>query len=267
MIIWLAGYPRSGNNLLRAMLRHSLEVPSYMERASWENKQDALENLLGSLNSDLPWPRFYAEAANSPQVHFIKTHDWPRDEADAVCLVRHPRATLGSYFRFHQKNGTLKQPDGLLRLVLGDDYYGSWSGFYRAWRSRRGRTLFLRHEDLTERPEEALSGLAEWIGHRGARHAWKEQFERLRQEHGEGMSFLRWGPQAWERPPEWDDKIESVFWEVHGGWAEAMGYQQEAPTAAALPQPWVRIAADLAEAAQHWRIQSVFKEEVIQASG
>jgi hypothetical protein len=267
MIIWLAGYPRSGNNLLRAMLQHSLEVPSYPERASWAYKQDALESLLGSLHSDLSWPRFYAGASSAPGAHVIKTHDWPRDEADAICLVRNPRITLGSYFRFHRKNGILKQPDGLLRLVLGDDYYGSWSGYYRAWRSRRGRTLFLRHEDLTERPEEALSEVAAFLGHQGARHPWKEQLERLRRSSRTDTSFLRSGPQAWERPPEWDENIEAVFREVHGEWAEVLGYKEERQPAAVVPQPWVRIAADLAEAAQHWRIQSVFKEEVIQALG
>src|SRR5690348_16713218 len=90
MITWLASYPRSGNTLLRAILREMFGVQSYSlydDKNDFGNKPEVAE-AVGHVSHGRTPEEFYRFAADSSEMYFVKTHEAPRDDSPAIYVVR-----------------------------------------------------------------------------------------------------------------------------------------------------------------------------------
>ena len=72
MIIWLASYPRSGNTLLRTILKRCFDRVSYADEAIHVDSPIRSDSsLVGHRELPVPWPEFYAEATALPETWFV----------------------------------------------------------------------------------------------------------------------------------------------------------------------------------------------------
>ncbi|MAV31484.1 MAG: hypothetical protein CL866_04615 [Cycloclasticus sp.] len=62
MIIWLASYPRSGNTLMRNILKKSMGLTSYSKHGSAIASTEALVNDYGVLKCGGTWDECYESA-------------------------------------------------------------------------------------------------------------------------------------------------------------------------------------------------------------
>jgi len=66
MIVWFASYPRSGNTLLRTVLKRCLDLDSFADEPVHVESPLRTDNtLIGNLELQEPWPQFYARAIKS----------------------------------------------------------------------------------------------------------------------------------------------------------------------------------------------------------
>jgi len=156
--IWLASYPRSGNTLLRLLLRHvfGLRTASVYagEIRTWEGAR-GLADLVGHYEkADLSAADLEATAAgrdtetNPPEAfQIVKTHEAPLDSGPAIFIVRDGRSSIVSYFHYLRdiNSSTVALED----VLMGRQWPGSWSDHFRCWDPiRRPDTLLIRYEDL-----------------------------------------------------------------------------------------------------------------------
>jgi hypothetical protein len=224
VIVWVASFPRSGNNLCS---RQTL-------RAVFRAKTGAVQNLESLL------PRLSLDGAPEPipamrehdETIFLKTHRLvdARDPSPAIYIVRDGRDSLVSYAHFVESQGepafaSATFEEALATLIEREDHdYGSWSGNVRAWTSREPPTEVIRFEELIEDPVAAVKAAAESLGVRLRRPVGEvPDFERLRRE-DPGL-YRRGKVGSWrsEMPPE----LEERFWQLHGAEMEALGYSRE----------------------------------------
>jgi hypothetical protein len=196
-VIYLASYPRSGNTWARNLIKH------YFDRQCSSFYYDAGRlNVYESAANEDQALAFFAYQVTHPylatciglrsncgrlfcrefrdlllsldQTFFVKTHDLPFDSylpGEAVIyLVRHPAATLWSYYHFIRDHNS---PDGnqvtLEDVIRGDCDFGSWSDHVEQWLVRgealADRFVIIRYEDLAEaeaslcKAVSALTGL------------------------------------------------------------------------------------------------------------
>lgn len=224
MIVWVASFPRSGNNLCS---RQTL-------RAVFRAKTGAVQNLESLL------PRLSLDGAADPigamreheETIFLKTHRVidARDPSPAMYIVRDGRDSLVSYAHFveaqHEpafESATFEE--ALATLIEREDHeYGSWSANVRAWTGRDAPTTVIRFEELIADPVASVRAAAESLGVRLRRPAGEvPDFERLRKK-DPGL-YRRGKVGSWksELPPE----LEERFWQLHGAEMEALGYSRE----------------------------------------
>ncbi|WP_207477301.1 sulfotransferase domain-containing protein [Arenibaculum pallidiluteum] len=224
MIIWLSSFPRSGNTLLRTLLKQTMGYQSYSDES---NDSDPISGK-GRLASDVgglsvpddDWDRFYREATASSETFLVKTHRLPRDSQPAIYVVRDGRKALLSYSYFHRDfNGNGAR--SLLELVLNGDFYGGWSAHFDAWSRRKGPTLHLKYEEIVNPTEATLDALAEFVGHRGPRQPWQNPFAELQEK---APLFFRQGQTQWDGDPRWSPSLNSVFFLLHGDAMLKCGY-------------------------------------------
>jgi sulfotransferase family protein len=188
MIVWIASYPRSGNSLAAQMLADVFLLPSTSAyRARVLPGEDTPSGAPSSgqktqihyYEFNGPWPEFCDAARAAPQSIYIKTHDAPSDDGQAIYVVRDPRAALVSYAQF------LREENPQLGATVEDTVggrvgFGSWSAHLDAWQpDRRPKTLLLRYEDMMERPHVAIATLARFLGVPPLR-PWRNNFAVLR---------------------------------------------------------------------------------------
>ena len=221
MIVWLASYPRSGNTLLRILLHQTLGITSYAE-----HNQPIVENEMtgGFLVFQEDWETFYQKASDSTDAVFVKTHHPPKDDQPAIYVVRDGRKVYTSYAAFHQRFNGPRGPS-LLELVLGLDYYGSWSDHFRAWApAQRGNTLLLRYEDLVQPSASCLAQIAGFLGQGAPPKSWQNPFKRLQ---AMDAGFFRQGETRWRGDPAWSDPIDALFFQRNGTLMQELGYASQ----------------------------------------
>ena len=226
MIVWLASYPRSGNTLLRTILKQTMDLGSYSDEAltAAAGLSAAAKGEFGHLPIDEPWETFYAAASESTRVALVKTHLPPRDAQRVIYVVRDGRQSLVSYLNYHRKFFP-DHPGGLMNLVLGDDYYGGWSDHYAQWLTGERRAMLVRYEDLVDATPALLNDLAQFIGHAGPVSPWANPFEKL---HQENPGFFRRGEVLWQGAPGWTPLVDGAFFHVHGDLMRELGYVDKA---------------------------------------
>ena len=133
--IWLASYPRSGNTLLRTMLKQSMDMDSYSDGATTKSIgfSKTSNASFGHLDYAGSWDSFYDLATTSDAIFFgSKTHLPPRDQQPVIHVVRDGRRSIFSYWRYHQvRFRAFRRPLGsgarcrlLRRLVLNTTKLG-----------------------------------------------------------------------------------------------------------------------------------------------
>ena len=179
MIIWLASYPRSGNTLLRQILKGCFRRDSHESLGGRgpapslpDTPRAEASHLWGHLETAEEPRAFYDRASRSEDTFFVKTHEFPSDGQRAIYVVRDGRLALDSFVAFQQRYHP--RSSSLLSLVCGDHLFGDWSDHFRRWQTRPGgQTLLVRFEELVSCNEELLERLREFIGHRGSVRRWE----------------------------------------------------------------------------------------------
>lgn len=224
MIVWLASYPRSGNTLLRTILRRCMGLCS-MEDVAIDRPGEFRDNpdMIGHLEKQESWEAFYGKAAASPERFLVKTHLPPRDEAPFIYVVRDGRLSVKSYRKFHRDyNGIDKS---IASLIIGDDVFGDWTTHYRLWNDRPGPArLVLRFEELVSVSEAVLGRIAGFIGYTGEIAPWQNPIGKLREVEPD---FFNRAETRFAADPEWGPAERFLFERFHGELMRSLGYEED----------------------------------------
>lgn len=224
MIIWLASYPRSGNTLLRMMLKKVFGVESY---SKYNDKKDIggnepVKNVVGHLTWGGMWADVYREMSVCEEQIFVKTHDIPDDDAKAIYVVRDGRQACVSYHRYlnhyYDADVTL---DSVIAGTAGR--FPSWGMHLDAWNpTARPNTLFLTYMDLVSSPQEQLDKISQFCGI-DQQLSWENDFEGL---HRIDPNFFRSGS-SHATNNVLTEQQEDLFWSLHGDWMSVLGFGKE----------------------------------------
>jgi hypothetical protein len=223
MIVWLASYPRSGNTLLRTILKATMNQNSYFDeevnsKVGWTAGE---EGLFGHISRDVSFDDFYIKAKNSKELFLIKTHLPPKDQSPVIYIVRDGRSALWSYFQYH-RNFIPDAPLSIIELILGLDFYGGWSEHYRTWMCSDRKKLVLRYEELAGNlGREKLESIAKFLDYSGNLKAWVNPFIELKKGR---PNFFRNGDADWVPPNDWTKRINEIFFFIHGKLMDELGY-------------------------------------------
>jgi hypothetical protein len=224
MIVWLASYPRSGNTLLRQILKCCFNLHSCegLEPVSPElrNHAPAREEYYGSYFVEGDPEEFYQQAQTRAELVLIKSHQLPRDNHKAIYVVRDGRLALQSFVKFqetfHPGQSTFES------LLLGDHPYGDWSSHYRAWcEPSRGPTLVVRFEELRNADAKLVRRLQEFLGYSGPVKPWVNPQAQLQKM---VPTFYGHGQPTWQPDSFWTDTRLRQFYTLHGELLIQLGY-------------------------------------------
>lgn len=233
MIIWLASYPRSGNTLLRTIIKRCFGLNSYADEAIHVNSQIRSDSsFVGHEELPTAWNEFYEMATSAKQVFLVKTHLPPRDAQPYVYIVRDGRSAVRSYKKYFEQY-VPDHPANLYQIIAGDDAYGDWSSHYHAWVDRQdARGMTVRFEQLTNISGEMRGRLAAFIAYQGPVAAWENPFGALAEVE---PGFFREGREAFTPDREWPELAQQFFQFFHSQLQEELGYAAGEPRA---PTEW-----------------------------
>jgi len=247
MIVWLASYPRSGNTLLRMLLKRAFGIPSfslYDEKPGPDHDAGihVVGREIGARHHGLAAKRFHELASAKKRTYFVKTHDAPWDEAPAIYVVRDGRAATVSYFHYLRLFDI--PPVSIADVVLGrvleplavDEQYRkpflSWSEHFEAWRREgRARALVLKYEDLTGNPAGAIRQIADFLNLEPTAE-FTNDFEGLQRLWPE---FFRKGSND-DAIKELQGEALELFWIMHGHLMDQLGYVKSMPPISVNPR-------------------------------
>jgi len=269
LIIWLASYPRSGNTLLRTVLKQTMGLGSFSDGADDQILNENEMDTVGIKKIDRCWDDFYQQATASKDVFLVKTHNPPSDSQPAIYVVRDGRSSTESYAAFHKSFAPNPElSPSIMELMVGEDFYGDWSSHFEAWNSRKeGRLLLVRFEELVNANDVLLEKLRLFIGFEGDVKSFNNPIEELRSNHAE---FFRKGEKLWKKSAKWTEKEESFFIALHGDLLCKLGYVSESEYVDTLNNldPAVVRLLKLAKrgfsARNKWHLEAIAKEKVIQ---
>ena len=221
MIVWLASYPRSGNTLLRQILRQVFCQETFSRYSEQNNlaRFPEVARMVGHVGYEGEWEHFYEKTMLSVDPCFIKTHEYPPDDQKTIYLVRDGRAATVSFFHFlHDLHRHAEVT--MASVIEGRTRFGSWSGHLEAWHPlERPDTLLLQFENVLLDPCDVIDQLAAFTG-LAAKSGWTNDLERLRNRF---PGFFRDGSNE-KNIAELSPDDEKLFWDVHGGWMRRLGY-------------------------------------------
>jgi hypothetical protein len=169
MLVWLASYPRSGNTLLRAVLKECLGLSTFSLHDDGDRRVFATPSLCEAVGHEARVGTNEAlldSALSSPSPVVVKTHEPPLLDAKTIRVVRNGQSALVSYYHF--LNDVEHVPATMESVIRGQVYAGSWSNHHRAWRDMSSTTL-VRYERLVEAPDVVAFELADFLGLRVTR--------------------------------------------------------------------------------------------------
>jgi hypothetical protein len=224
MLVWLASYPRSGNTLLRQVLKTCFDldsceglelIPEHLRDPDGVRYQH-----YGTYYIDDNWEEFYQKSRQSSELVLVKTHQLPRDDEKAIYVVRDGRLAIKSFVKFQDNYHPGKST--FTSLLLGDHAYGEWTSHHRAWCQRpAGQLLVLRFEELAEPSAELLSHIAEFIGVPGPTQPWVSHLDELRERH---PGYFGSGDRGWKPDVFWTESRLRNFYTLHGKLLVKLGY-------------------------------------------
>jgi hypothetical protein len=243
MIVWLASYPRSGNTLLRLVLKEAFGKFTYSEYNDLTDIGDdrALARKVNHVSYPMSWDAYYELARKKPKLYLVKTHGPPKDDAPAIYVLRDGRAASVSYR--HYLNNYGKLPTTLRDVVLGSVEFGSWSQHIESWLpTSRPKTLFLRYEDMLDDLGSAIKRISAFLDI-PIKGDLTTSFESL---HEKFPNFFRSGKR--EAEPEAFDAVDAGLFDLlHGPAMDSFGYGRAASLDRdALRQAVTKAGADAA---------------------
>ncbi len=207
MIIWIASYPRSGNTLVRIILKHVFDINTcsiYNDIFDIGDNKN-LSQIVGHVK--LPDDFDLDESRNSDEIYFIKTHEYPENNDDkAIYIVRDGRESTISFWKY--LNTYHDQNYRLIDIIYGNNFVGSWGDHVAAWSPyKRQNTLYVKYEDILDDPNNFYSNLSKFIN---KDQTGKEipNFDELKSSHPQ---FFRSGKKS-----SWKDIMteneKNIFW-------------------------------------------------------
>ena len=247
MLVWLASYPRSGNTLLRDVLKSCFGLASGDEPGPAGDRPQISAPQHWRASASCPGEGapedFYRWALSAPEPVLVKTHHPPRDTEKAIYVVRDGRLVVRSFAAFQDAYhpGTTT-PDA---LIVGDHVYGEWTGHYRAWRARPGETLVVRFEELVGAGPVLLARLGSFLGVPGPVRPWENPHAELRTQ---DPTFFGPGDRVWVPDAFWTSERLRAFYTLHGQLLTELGYADADQVAAGAYPPGSREEARLRQA-------------------
>ncbi len=224
MLVWLASYPRSGNTLLRQVLKYCFDLDSCegLEPvpANFSEPDGIRDEFYGAYFVEGDREEFYSRARGEEKLVLLKSHQLPRDDAKAIYVVRDGRLAVKSFVKFQDTYhpGT----SSFEALLLGDHPYGEWSSHFFAWcEARRGETLVVRFEELVNAGEALLARLAAFLGLPAPARPWVNPQAELRRR---DPAFFGAGRAEWKPDPFWSETRLRQFYSLHGSLLARLGY-------------------------------------------
>ena len=215
-VTWLASFPRSGNTLLRVVLRSCFGLTSQSIYGDAEFAGDITATVVGQEAVGADVRAFLRNAQAQGRSLYVKTHEMPgADRHPALHVVRDGRSALVS--RWHFQRDILGRPRPLADIIA-DSGAADWSGHVRAWMTRPG-TLTLRYEKLAAGDAATLAAIADFIG-RPQLAPFAVDFARL---NALDPAFFRKGSDA-ANIAEMDAAALALFERRHGDTLRALGY-------------------------------------------
>lgn len=243
MIVYLATYPRCGAALLRSTVRLNWRYKSANSHAEghlpdrlkskatddaavvtyqWSGAPE--RRMLVSPCESLMTHERRTRLGADPELFFVKTHSRPPDEPVpgevAVQLVRHPGASLTSYWQLGQKTAAGAQP--IADFIEGRCYAGRWDQYHDAWAAGRMPLLRRRFEDMLARPAKVIHDISVFLG-----LPMPENPRLLDSKAAHARNPIRnpiKGVDGWKSQITRDEQAH--IWSVHGATARAMGYAE-----------------------------------------
>lgn len=214
MIVWLASYPRSGNTLVRLVLKQLGMGPTLSVYDDPALHQLSLVDLVGHEEMTSSQRDLVADES----CHFVKTHEFPPgDENPAIYIVRDGRDAMLSLTHYMRE---IESQQGSFQSILkdilnGGSQFGYWGDHVSAWISRKSRTVLIQFERLIENPVDtvilALKQLD--ISVPGSAELSNEAFRFSRLQEIE-PSFFRSGKiGGWKE--EYSEELTRLFWRQH----------------------------------------------------
>jgi hypothetical protein len=228
VITWLASYPRSGNTLLRVILKQCFGLSSQSIYDDAELDTPGVREAVGHETVDSDPDRFVDLARREARSFYVKTHELPgRDTHPAIYVVRDGRSSVVSHQ--HYLRGILGRKTCLSDVIRGE-LTPSWSEHVEAWAlSGRPNTLVVRYEDLAAADPRALRQIAAFLD-RPLLRAFDMSFDRL---HALNPQFFRRGSDA-DNISEMDAVSLRLFEQLHGATLRRIGYGGASHNAARL---------------------------------
>jgi hypothetical protein len=224
MIIWVASYPRSGNNLC---LLQTLRAVFRVTTGALQN----LHPLLSSLSLE-PDGDPLAALREHEETIFLKTHRVAdaEDPNPAIYLVRDGRDSVVSYAHFAKAQGEgnfgrMSYEEAIAALIERQDHpYGNWSAHVRAWTGRDAPTEIIRFEELVADPVGTVRNAVEALGVSLPEPSRAPpSFEALHERDPDRYRRGKVGSWKTELSPD----LEELFWRKHGATMVALGYSRE----------------------------------------
>ncbi|MBF2089713.1 MAG: sulfotransferase domain-containing protein [Synechococcales cyanobacterium K44_A2020_017] len=162
--VFLVSYPRSGNTWTRAIIANILYPHESLE---------ALKDL-NVYVPDIYWGE--PPTVDPAKARVIKTHrPYPlrherQDESlysKVIYLIRHPYNVARSLYHYTSfRNEGLDWDLVLSAMITGNNRWGSWMGNVLSWKAleQEREMLFIRYEDLQEKPVEKIQVIADFLG-------------------------------------------------------------------------------------------------------
>jgi hypothetical protein len=224
---WLASYPRSGNTLLRVILKRCFGQPSQSIYDDAELAEPGLAQIIGREAVDDDPYGFIARAREAGRSLYVKTHELPPvDHHPAIYVVRDGRSAVVSHA--HYVRDILKR-DLTLNAVIEGKAGQSWSQHVRAWLlPARANTLMVRYEDLAAGDITTLKKISDFIGQPLLRD-FDVSFDAL---HALSPAFFRSGSDT-ANIHELDGEALRLFERLHGETLRAIRKPARAPSARA----------------------------------
>jgi Sulfotransferase domain len=215
-VTWLASFPRSGNTLLRLVLKSCFGLFSQSIYGDNEFPDAAMTQMVGEQAVGPDVQAFLRNARAQRRNLYVKTHELPdADHHPAITVVRDGRSALVS--RWHYQRDMLGRSATLADIIAGTGCE-NWSAHARAWVGRRG-TLVLRYEKLIAGDATTLARIADFLDRPQVAH-FDISFARL---HAINPSFFRSGSDA-ANIAQMDGAARALFDRLHGETLRALDY-------------------------------------------
>ena len=215
-VTWLASYPRSGNTLLRIILKHCFGQTSQSVYEDAELSAPRVAALVGREEVGDDPADFIVRARRSGRSLYVKTHEMPPpDRHPSIYVVRDGRSAAVSHAYYVRE--ILGRSITLAEVIEGGAGH-HWSHHVQAWMRRPGM-LLVRYEDLRAGNEGTLKEISDFIG-KPQLQGFDISFAAL---HALSPAFFRSGSDS-ANILEMDGGALRLFDRLHGETLHALGY-------------------------------------------